>query len=209
MNLKDVPNGDHLFAFTAGKAGNYSTPVTIKKWIGSDYPSAPANIVLTHEKVTWDPVTTSEHDGYVDYTSLKYTVTLNGRKMGETDGTECAITLPDQEPYKSYTAKIVATADGKASQPGESNYITHGNPLTIPEGSSIHFRPEEYEFEIFKAIDIDRKPTTMAIYATGISHRQWDSPPSLPGPMVKTFLYSPRYCLTIPTRHTSSKWRPG
>lgn len=157
VNLKDVPNGDHLFAFTAGKAGNYSTPVTIKKWIGSDYPSAPANIVLTHEKVTWDPVTTSEHDGYVDYTSLKYTVTLNGRKMGETDGTECAITLPDQEPYKSYTAKIVATADGKASQPGESNYITHGNPLTIPEGSSIHFRPEEYEFEIFKAIDIDRK----------------------------------------------------
>ena len=141
VNLKDVPNGNHLFAFTAGKDGNYSTPVTIKKWIGSDYPSAPANIVLTHEKVTWDLVTTSEHDGYVDYTSLKYTVTLNGRKMGETDGTECAITLPDQEPYNSYTAKIVATADGKASQPGESNYITHGNPLINPRRLVDTFPP--------------------------------------------------------------------
>lgn len=30
VNLKDVPNGNHLFAFTAGKDGNYSTPVTIK-----------------------------------------------------------------------------------------------------------------------------------------------------------------------------------
>lgn len=157
VSLTGLSNGEHTFAFSAGKEGKWSTPVTTSKWIGSDYPSSPSDIVLTHEKVTWSPVTTSEHNGYVDYTSIKYTVTLNGKKMGETNGTECGIELPDGAPYDSYTAQVTATADGKSSQPGESNYITYGNPIIIPVGSSLHYRPEEYEFKLFQAIDIDGK----------------------------------------------------
>lgn len=157
VSLHGLSNGDHIFAFSAGKDGKWSTPVTTSKWIGSDYPSAPSDIVLTHDKVTWKPVTTSEHDGYVDYASIRYTVTLNGKKMGETDGTECAVTLPEGAQYDSYTAQVTATADGKSSRPGESNYITYGNPIIIPDGSSLHYRPEDYEFRLFQAIDIDGK----------------------------------------------------
>ena len=155
--LNSLSNGNHTFAFTCGKDGKWSTPVTTGKWIGSDFPSAPADVVLTQEKVTWNPVTTSEHDGYVDYASIQYTVTLNGKKIAETQGTECSVTLPEGEPYTSYTAQVTASADGKTSQPGESNYINYGEPLVIPEGSSLHYRPEEYEFSLFQAIDIDGK----------------------------------------------------
>ncbi len=155
--ISEISNDDHTFAIMAGKDGEWSTPVTLRKWIGSDFPSAPGNIVLTQDKLTWDAVTTSEHDGYVDYASIKYTVTLNGEKIAETEGTECAIAIPAGQPYNSYTAEVTATADGKSSLPGESNYITYGDPIRIPEGSSLHYRPEEYEFKLFKAIDIDGK----------------------------------------------------
>lgn len=98
VNLKGLSNSDHTFAFAAGKDGKWSMPVTTHRWIGSDYPTAPANIVLTKEKLTWDAVTTSEHDGFVDYSAIKYTVLLNGKKITETDGLECAVTLPEGLP---------------------------------------------------------------------------------------------------------------
>lgn len=60
-------------------------------------------------------------------------------------------------PYKSYTAKVTAKAEGKTSEPAESNYINYGDPLTVPADGSLHFRPEEYEFTMFQAIDIDGK----------------------------------------------------
>lgn len=155
VEISEVFNGNHAFAFTAGVDGNFSMPVTFHHWVGSDYPVAPANVVLTETTLNWDAVTESVHGGYMDAAAITYTVTLNGAKVAETSETHCDITLPQGEPYFVYTANVVATADSKKSEPGVSNHIAYGEPLVI--APSIHYRPEEYEFDLFKAIDIDGK----------------------------------------------------
>lgn len=156
-NLTGIADGMHTFAFSAGKDGKWSIPTTLTRWVGADYPVAPADVVLTNDKATWSAPTTSVHDGYVDYSAITYKVKLNGKEVATTSDTECAITLPEGEKYTSYQVEVTATAAGKESEPGVSNYITYGSALTVPADGSLHFRPEEYESPLFKAIDIDGK----------------------------------------------------
>ena len=157
IDLSDLTNGKHTFALTLGKDGKWSLPEIKSLWIGADIPNAPTNVKLTETSVTWDASTGSVHDGYVNPAAITYTVTLNGEKVAETSELSCTITLPQGMPYKSYTAKVTAKAEGKTSEPAESNYINYGDPLTVPADGSLHFRPEEYEFTMFQAIDIDGK----------------------------------------------------
>lgn len=153
--LKDIPEGNHTFSAFAGINGNFSMPAIHRCWIGTDYPVAPEGLELTETTLKWNAVTQSEHGGYVDYHSVKYAVYLNNDKIGETTDTHFDIQLPEGKPFTSYTAQVVAVADGKESEKGISNYITYGEPLEI--NPSIHYRPEEKEFELFTAIDLDGK----------------------------------------------------
>lgn len=156
--LSGIADGMHTFAFSAGKNGKWSVPVTLTRWVGADYPSAPSDVTLTENKATWTAPATSEHDGFVDYAAITYKVKLNGKEVATTSATECDITLPEGEQYTSYIVEVTAVAAGKESAPGLSNYITYGTPLKVPAEGSLHFRPEEYEFPLFKAIDIDGTP---------------------------------------------------
>lgn len=153
--LENVAEGMRTFAVSSGKNGEYSVPSIKSFWVGSDYPLAPANLRLTETTLDWDAVTGSVHDGYVDLSAVKYIVYLNDNIVGETSSTSHSIELPQGQPFNSYTAKVVAVADGKRSEPGVSNFITYGEPLEI--GSGLHYRPEPEEFELFQAIDIDGK----------------------------------------------------
>lgn len=157
VNIAEVYNGTHTFAMSVGKDGEYSAPVTFTKWIGSDYPVAPEDITLTETKLTWKPVTEGTHNGYIDASAVKYIVYLNDVKIAETNATECDVEMPQGKPFTSYTAQVIATADGKQSEPGLSNYITYGDALEI--NGKLYYRPEEEEFELFKAIDLDGKTT--------------------------------------------------
>jgi len=151
--VADIDNGMHTFAITVGKDNNYSMPVTESKWIGSDFPSAPADVKLTENSASWSAVTTGQHNGYVNLANIKYTVYLNDQKVTETPATSCVINLPQGKPYTCYNVSVVATADNKASDPGISDYITYGEPLDLT--TPIHYRPEEYEWPLFKTFDID------------------------------------------------------
>lgn len=153
VDIDDVYNGMHTFAFSAGKDGKYSIPVTFSCWVGPDCPVAPEKLELTETKLTWEPVTEGTHGGYIDASAVNYVVYLNETKVGETTSTEMPITLPQGQPFTSYTAQVMATYSGKQSELGTSNYITYGDPLEI--NPKIYFRPEEKEFELFKAIDLD------------------------------------------------------
>lgn len=153
--LEGLPEGNHTLAVSCANDNNWSMPDISRFWIGTDYPIAPTGVELTETSVRWQPVTQSVHDGYVDFNAVKYVVTLNGKKVGETSGTQLDIVLPQNEPFTSYTAEVKAIADNKISEPGTSNFITYGEALEI--NPSIHYRPEEKEFELFRAIDIDGK----------------------------------------------------
>lgn len=157
IDLAGLAKGKHTFALALGKDGKWSLPEVKSFWVGADNPNAPTNVKLTETTVTWDASTGSMHGGFVDESAITYTVTLNGEKIAETSELSCTVTLPQGQPYKSYTAKVTATAEGMSSEPAESNYINYGDPLTIPAEGSLHFRPEEYEFTMFEAIDIDGK----------------------------------------------------
>lgn len=156
-DLQGIANGMRTFAIAAGKDGKWSVPVTVRKWIGSDYPKAPSNVTLSTDKATWDAPVESEHGGYVDFNAITYTVSLNGEKIAETAATECAVTLPTDNPYTSYQVQVTAKADNKVSEPAMSNFITYGAPLEVPETGSLHFRPEEEETPMFQFVDIDGK----------------------------------------------------
>lgn len=153
--LDGVAEGMHSFAASAGIDGNYSVPSIHRCWIGFDSPLPPQNLRLTETTLDWDAVTGSVHGGYVDSQAIKYAVYLNDNFVGETSDTHYAIELPQGEPFNRYSAMVVAVAEGKRSEPSESNVITYGEPIEI--GSGLHYRPEQEEFELFQAIDIDGK----------------------------------------------------
>lgn len=148
-----ISNNMHVIAFTSSKNGLRSIPAIRNYWVGADYPVAPENVVLTETNVSWNPVSSSVHGGYVNYSDIKYTVYLNDNKVGETSDTSLNITMPEGKPYQSYTAYIVASVNGKDSEKGASNYINYGEPLKV--NTSLHWRPEEWELPLFKAVNVD------------------------------------------------------
>ncbi len=155
VSIPAVTNGMHTFAFAVAKDGNYSEPTTFTTWVGSDYPKAPENLVLTETKLTWDAVTEGVHGGYIDAASVRYEVTLNDETVTTTSSTSCTIALPQGKPFTTYTARVRAIADNKQSEDGVSNFITYGQPLEIAPG--LHFTPTEEQVGLFTFVDLDGK----------------------------------------------------
>lgn len=151
IEVKGVSNGQHTFAMVCSIDGYSSEPEVYHKWVGADAPLEPGNVKLTETLVTWDVPTGSAHDGYVDYSDINYTVYLNGRKIGDTKETSLSYTLPEGEPFTSYTAEVQATYKGWSSPRAASNFIQYGEPLEMP----VHFRPEEKELEMMTLINVD------------------------------------------------------
>lgn len=153
LSYSDLSNGQHTFSLVCANAGSpdRGEPAVYRCWIGPDAPLAPANVRLTENLISWDVPAGSVHDGYVDYSALTYTVYLNGGRIGETQQTTLSYTLPEGEPFTSYTAEVRATYKGWTSANGVSNYIQYGQPLTMP----VHFRPLEKELEMMTLINVD------------------------------------------------------
>lgn len=152
--LSGVSTGMHVFTLDVAKDGARSVPVSYRTWVGHDNPAEPADVVLTETSVSWKAVTESVHGGYIDYASLKYTVKLNGEKVGETSGTSLAISAPSGLPWAAYRAEVVASANGMDSEPGVSNSIACGEPLEIGSGG-IHYKPLESDLDLMTLINVD------------------------------------------------------
>lgn len=118
----------------------------------------------------------SVHDGYVDFSDLTYDVYLNGGKIGTTRDTELSYTLPQGQPFTSYTAEIVASYKGWASPTATSNFITYGDPLKMP----VHFRPLEKQLEMMTLIKSTAISLKTAQKTHGDSPPRWDSRHSPP-----------------------------
>lgn len=151
-----LSTGFHTFAFSASLLGNRSVPATFMRWIGDDVPMAPKEVELSESCVKWNAVSEgchAEFEGYLNPEAISYKVSLNGEFVGETSTTEMEITLPSGLPYSVYQAEVKAVFHSFESEPGVSNPIAFGDPLTL--NPSIHFRPEEEEFALFKTFDLD------------------------------------------------------
>ncbi|MDE6009863.1 MAG: fibronectin type III domain-containing protein [Muribaculaceae bacterium] len=149
--VNNTSNGQHTFAIVCEAAGYRGEPAVYRHWVGPDAPLAPAGVTLTETLVSWEIPVASEHGGYVDYSDITYSVYLNGRKLADTKDLSLAYTLPEGEPFTSYTAEVQATFKGWSSPRAASNFIQYGQPLEMP----LHFRPLEKELELMTLINVD------------------------------------------------------
>lgn len=126
-------------------------------YVGNDIPLKPKNVKLTIDEITWDPVVAGEHDGYLDTSSVRYNVELNGKLIAEgLSTTSCATGLAANDELASYTATVYATAKGHVSEGGNSNDITFGQAFTEP----AYFEPTKSVSKLFVVEDVNEDWST-------------------------------------------------
>lgn len=138
-------NGNHTFTLTATANGEESLPAADSRYIGLDTPEAPRDVVLSATSLTWQPVTTGIHNGYIDSAELSYEVTLNGTTLATTHDTSLSVTYPADKEYSAYTAKVTAVNAVGSSETVESNVYRTGKPMTLP----CNFSPDEQTSKLF------------------------------------------------------------
>lgn len=148
--------------FAVPESGKYSFSMIVKvnqlesskgstyAWIGNDTPVNPSNVRLTKSKtgnsgtytVSWSPVTSGIHDGYVDLEKLEYKIRINGEEYTSyADSIE--ISLPEDKDLEAYTAIVKAVCNGLESEWVASNTVTEGTSYSLP--MYITPTPEQYE----------------------------------------------------------------
>lgn len=146
----DVADGYHVFAIYASVDGIDSQKVTTRLFVGIDSPAAPADVVLTPESVTWQPVTTGASGGYVNPEEISYNVYLNQEFMGTTRETELAIQMPDGG-LMLYQATVVAVCLGREGKPGYSNEMPYGTAIPLP----VEFAPTRDQWKLMTTQDVN------------------------------------------------------
>lgn len=121
------------------------SPLNIQRYFGLDTPSAPSNVVLSSDKVSWKAVTTGANAGYIVPGDVKYIVSIDGVRMNNepTAATELAVTIPATGAV-AHKASVVAVAGGKESAPGVSGRFYEEGPLSLP----VVITPEEGEIDL-------------------------------------------------------------
>lgn len=168
-NLKNGPVNFNLVCFL----GTHESLDKVKAvYVGNDTPKAPADVELTEEKVTWNPVTTGEHGGYVDAAGMTYRVELNGKVIADNlKETSCPSGINPDDQLTAYSATVFATVNGYTSDGGKSDYVIAGQALEEPvslsptEGESLLFTTEDFSDSEWEwELDEDKQEWTYTCY---------------------------------------------
>ena len=151
VEYRDLTRGSHTFGFYVSYDGHSSAVCKSNIYIGYDYPLAPRNVLMSSASLQWDAVTEGENGGYVDAANIEYSVSINGKPYGSTRETHLDITLPADEPLAAYTASVVALNAELESEPGFSNRIVAGKPLSLP----VYLKPTLLEYELCSVADLN------------------------------------------------------
>ena len=137
---------------------------TIRQYVGNDVPCAPEFVLLTSSTVSWDAVADGVHGGYLDAAAVTYTVSLNGVQIAkDITETSCATGLPANTNLDLYVAEVVASCNGLTSEPGVSNDLVYGDPLTLP----VSLEPTEKESKLFTILDSNADGSSWNYYTGG------------------------------------------
>lgn len=156
VGFKGLSEGMHTFGCSVIANGFESDKVVSRFYVGNDIPQAPANVTLTSEAASWQPVTKGINDGYVDVSAIEYEVVLNGVSLGSTSATSMPVAYPEDAPVCAYEVSVTATCNGRKSEPGQSNTFVTGKPLT----PDVAFAPTEAEAKLFTLIDVGNDGNT-------------------------------------------------
>lgn len=132
LEFIDLTEDMHNFSFTTSIDGRQSLAAAREVFIGVDTPLAPENVELTEERVAWEAVTEGVHGGWINMADMEYQVYVDDQFMGATKDYQLDITIPASTEIHNFTASVIAVAGGKSSEPGISNEIVAGKPLSLP-----------------------------------------------------------------------------
>ncbi len=149
IELKNMAEGLHVLTVSTYSNGIKGVDAIEEFFIGKDAPAKPQNVVLSNDKITWDIVTTSAHNGYIEADKITYNVYLNDELLNTTPLTTNSY---DIEPYvgemKSMVAAVEAVYEDKVSAKGFSKEFLAGG-YSIP----VEFDVDEEMFDYMTIID--------------------------------------------------------
>lgn len=152
----ELSMGMHTFDVSTHIGENLSLPVIISKYVGLDTPASPAGVTLGADAITWQPVTTGAHGGYIDPAEVEYRVYFNGSSLGTTKATSIPVTYPEGKPYAAYSGQVSAgNATGSSPFVTTNNYLA-GEPLSVP----VTFTPDQDQAGLFTMCDADNDGST-------------------------------------------------
>lgn len=129
--------GLYTLEITLTNNAGSSPAAQLEKYVGHDTPATPAVTAWWTEtgmEISWQPITTGIHAGFIDTDAVTYTVTrLNDNHTVAKDITATSVTDPFPEPEQltAFTYAVTASANGLTSQPATSNTVGVG-PVEPP-----------------------------------------------------------------------------
>lgn len=163
-----LTDGNVVFNLVCYLGTHESKDAKTQVYIGNDVPDAPQNVKLTATTVSWNPVTTGIHNGYVDARKVTYTVEINGKTIAENiSATSCPSGLAVNVELDNYVATVYANCNGLTSTGGVSNGIVFGEAYSEP----VSFLPEEDQVKLFTIYDANSDAKTWSYYANSDAFR--------------------------------------
>ncbi|MCM1519319.1 MAG: choice-of-anchor J domain-containing protein [Lachnoclostridium sp.] len=119
------------FTASAANAAGKSAVASVTVFIGNGVPAAPADVKAQWNngtvKISWSPVTIAVDGGYIDESTVKYTVTLDGATIAsDLSATSYNYPLVEPDMRTSYQFAVKAVNDGIESQTAEAELLWLG-----------------------------------------------------------------------------------
>ncbi len=168
--------GKHNFSVSASNAAGEGKKSRLSMWVGPDIPESPGNVKVDFVEnenrftVTWDAVTTGANGGFVDPSSVTYTVTRMpaGAIVAENISGTQAECIYEPEGIESVVFHVTASQGGNTSAPGVSDPTMTGS-LTLPyDLSTLDFYDVFTNWSVF---DLNNDGATWGHEYSGIAYK--------------------------------------
>ena len=131
-----VEEGFHTFKLYAANTAGNGLPATVKTFVGEDIPSAPASLTLIPDgnnvTISWDAVTTGAQGGYVDVSTMTYTVVRRPGDVTAASATKQTSCTDQVDAMGVYRYEITAANAKGSSTATVSAPTVIGDHMNIP-----------------------------------------------------------------------------
>jgi len=132
----EVAEGFHSFkAYASNEAGN-GLPVTVKAFVGEDVPASPSGLTVTPAgntaTISWAAVTTGAQGGYVDLSTMTYTVMRQPGDVTVANASTQTSCIDQVDAMGVYRYEVVASNVKGSSAKSVSDPTVVGDHMDVP-----------------------------------------------------------------------------
>ena len=138
--------GETYYRFVPSNSAGEGEEVQVEVYIGVDVPTEVLNLSAAAEddavKVQWSAPAASQHNGYIDWTALTYTVSrvCNGvltQLSSDVAGTEYVDTTLPADEQQNVSYQVVGVTSAGFGRTAQSNVVNVGPALSLPFAESV------------------------------------------------------------------------